>query len=271
MLDNIPKILYKYRCWHDNYHQRVLTHQEVFLSSPSGLNDPFDASLPFRYNPEELNEGNIYLKLMEISKKNWPDISELERQKRAFDEQQSGKFDDGEFWKDQHEKLKANLHACFGLLSLTSKADNLLMWAHYANSHRGFCVGFDRDILFSVVKGTLGPVSYQEDFPFVPMFPPANEPDTTMISMLNTKSPHWAYEDEFRLSRHGGSNKVFQLPPEGITEVVLGASMNADDRKAIITVIDEQLPHVRIFEAKISLEKFQIDLFEAVRVLSTGK
>ncbi|MGN7986242.1 DUF2971 domain-containing protein [Pedobacter sp. 22226] len=266
MLDNIPKTLYKYRYWNDSYHQRVLTHQEVFLSSPAGLNDPFDASLPFRYNPEDLNEGNIYLKLIEIGRKSWPDISEQQIQTRAFKEQHSGKFEDGAFWKDQHEKLKANLHASFGLLSLTSKADNLLMWAHYANSHRGFCVGFDRDILFDVVKGTLGPVNYQEDFPFVPMFPPADEPDTTMIRLLNTKSPHWLYENEFRLTRHGASNKVFRLPAEGITEIVLGASMNPDDRKAIIATIDEQLPHVRIFEARTSLEKFQIDLFEAIKV-----
>lgn len=31
----------------------------------------------------------------------------------------------------------------FGILSLTTKKDNLLMWSHYANSHKGLVIEFD--------------------------------------------------------------------------------------------------------------------------------
>lgn len=35
-----------------------------------------------------------------------------------------------------------------GILSLTSKNDNLLMWVHYANSHKGFVVEFNIENVF---------------------------------------------------------------------------------------------------------------------------
>src|ERR1051325_9989452 len=35
-----------------------------------------------------------------------------------------------------------------GVLSLTEKADNLLMWAHYAQQHTGFVIEFDADNSF---------------------------------------------------------------------------------------------------------------------------
>ncbi|EPJ44297.1 MAG: hypothetical protein OFPII_35920 [Osedax symbiont Rs1] len=31
----------------------------------------------------------------------------------------------------------------YGILSMTERIDNLLMWSHYADSHTGFVIGFD--------------------------------------------------------------------------------------------------------------------------------
>jgi len=41
--------LYKYRAWNDdmNYQKRIITNNEIYLSSADQFNDPFDASLPF--------------------------------------------------------------------------------------------------------------------------------------------------------------------------------------------------------------------------------
>jgi len=64
VFEGTPDTLYKYRIWSNEYHQKILTHQQVFLSSPAGLNDPFDASLPFRYDPLEMTPENITRKLL---------------------------------------------------------------------------------------------------------------------------------------------------------------------------------------------------------------
>jgi hypothetical protein len=259
-LGNIPKILYKYRSWGDPYHQRLLKDREVFMASPANLNDPFDASLPFRYDPTEMTPDNITKKLLQQGRLAWPGISEEELHQRAFNEQQSGKFEDDSYWKDFHEQNKIALHATFGLLSLTTQNDNLLMWAHYANCHKGFCIGLDSHVLYEAVGGSIGPVTYHENFPFMPLFGKADESVKTMIRLLNTKSPHWAYEKEFRLTKAEAANRPYTLPVEAITEIVLGCNMSAEERKEIIELADVKLPHTKIFEARTSLESFKLDI-----------
>ena len=261
-LEDIPKTLYKYRIWSDEYHKRLLTEREIFLASPANMNDPFDASLPFRYDPALLTKENITKKLLDQGRKIWPKITEEELHERAYREQSSGKFEDESYWKDQHDKAKEDLHKTIGLISLTTKPDNLLMWAHYANCHRGFVVGLSSEILYEVIGGTIGPVNYVEDFPFMPLFPENGEDVQHMIKMLNSKSPHWTYENEYRLTKSESANKAFQLPVEAITEIVLGCKMNTDDRKEIIKIADANLPNARIFEANTSLESFNLHLHE---------
>ena len=53
-LENIPQPLFKYRIWNDEYQKRLLTHNEVYLASADQFNDPFDASIPYRFKDEEL-------------------------------------------------------------------------------------------------------------------------------------------------------------------------------------------------------------------------
>lgn len=47
------------------------------------------------------------------------------------------------------EAIRTGLYKGFneniGVLALTEKADNLLMWAHYAKNHKGFAIEFDRE------------------------------------------------------------------------------------------------------------------------------
>lgn len=111
----------------------------------------------------------------------WTDITEGQLHKRAYNEQYSGKFDDEQYWKEAHEATKQELHRTFGILAITSKPDNLLMWAHYADSHTGFRVGLDRDILYDVVKGSIWPGIYQKQFPLMPIFPKEIENVETMV------------------------------------------------------------------------------------------
>lgn len=54
----IPAKVYKYRDWGYEYHKRLLTHGEIYLSAPKELNDPFDCGIDIAYhqlkdNPEK--------------------------------------------------------------------------------------------------------------------------------------------------------------------------------------------------------------------------
>lgn len=256
-MDGIPKTLYKYRTWTDSYHRRVLTDAEVFLASPANLNDPFDASLPFRYSKDEMTPENIFKKLIEVAKREWPEKLDSEIHEIAYKRQSSGVFENDSYWKEVHAETKENVHKSFGILSLARNNDNLLMWSHYANSHKGFCVGLDRDILYEIVKGAIGPVIYDDVFPELSLF---GTGAAVIIKMLNTKSKHWKYEDEFRVTKGDSANKAYALPPEAIREIILGCNMPENQRKEIYEVIENKLPHARLYQAQVNDEMFKLDI-----------
>lgn len=164
-LKGIPDILYKYRDWKDEYHKKVITENELFLASRQRFNDPFDSSIPYRYNDAELTPDNIFLKLREIEKKLYPHLSESQIINRCYEIQKTDRFTSGKYWKDDYDEYLAAVDARFGILSLTTKRDNLLMWSHYSNSHKGYCIGFDKKFCLSYLKGHLKESIIQEKCP----------------------------------------------------------------------------------------------------------
>src|ERR1041385_3130272 len=86
-----------------------------------------------------------------------------------------------------------------GVLSLTEKPDNLLMWAHYAQQHTGFVIEFNADEPFFHHKrtesdefGYLRKVSYSINRPNVFLT------KVSSTDMFLTKSKDWEYEQEWR-------------------------------------------------------------------------
>lgn len=73
---------------------------------------------------------------------------------------------------------------------------NPLMWGHYGNSHKGFCVGYDLNDILNIPKNKdnlcFGEVSYTDDIPLL-----SNE-DIEKGAALYYKSSDWEKENEFR-------------------------------------------------------------------------
>ncbi|MDP1939312.1 MAG: DUF2971 domain-containing protein [Gallionella sp.] len=82
-----------------------------------------------------------------------------------------------------------------GVLCLTTKPLDVLMWAHYASNHTGVCIGFD---------GAFEPfnsadeVFYSDERPQIPTLEPSRDGQKLVRAVLLTKSMHWRYESEWR-------------------------------------------------------------------------
>ena len=77
--------------------------------------------------------------------------------------------------RDRVAEFQRKLATQYPMLSLTRNRNNLLMWSHYADSHRGFVIGFDDQNLFFHQKTprTMSPlmqVQYCFKRPLVPPF-----------------------------------------------------------------------------------------------------
>lgn len=161
-----------------------------------------------------------------------------------------------------------------GVLSLTKKRDNLLMWAHYGQQHMGMVIGFDSEHPFFNQKLHSGDdfrhlrrVKYSQDRPMIRL---SEEEDFARI--LLTKSPEWAYEDEWRMilpleasdavHEHRG-NKVylFQFPHNCVKEIIFGVRMDMEVRKEILEYIhtSQKYRSAKILEAKLDSEEFKLN------------
>lgn len=112
-------------------------------------------------------------------------------------------------------RLKTKL----GILCLTERPDDHLMWVHYAKNHTGFVLGFNSAAPFFKENGrTLDKVIYQ-DRPNV-----LQQPD---FNACFHKSAVWRHEKEWRCVRHfePSESRTTELPANLITEVVLGAKI----------------------------------------------
>lgn len=93
--------------------------------------------------------------------------------------------------------LKEKIDECadgLGILCLTQKNDNLLMWAHYADNHQGVCFEFD---LSKDLKTFCFPkkVNYGIDYPKIDFI--NDQPSATNVIFY--KSVDWCYEKEYRV------------------------------------------------------------------------
>lgn len=161
-----------------------------------------------------------------------------------------------------------------GVLSLTEKNSNLLMWAHYARSHTGFCVGFDNNNLFFNQKRSdrdefyhLRKVEYAKDRPTKRVM------ELTGVELLLVKSEDWFYEQEWRMcALLSDSNKVieaetypihlFNFPKSAVKEVILGSRMENNKKVQLLNVLSSKYENVVVKQAIISPTEFKVELVE---------
>lgn len=112
------------------------------------------------------------------------------------------------------------------VLSFTEDPRHPLMWAHYANAHRGLCLGFLRSALTGVQ-----PVRYPARVPRVSADTPEEE---LAAKTFLTKRKAWAYEREWRLVSAATASEqqsFVGLSAKALARVILGERMPPEDRE----------------------------------------
>lgn len=117
------------------------------------------------------------------------------------------------FGKNSKEKFEPVMDALNGLLSHTQKIGiyslsktyiDELLWAHYANSHNGYCIEFDFETLLKSYKSDRVysfPVIYKKQPPSIDFYNiiKSNESNDLIQKMAGYKSIRWKYEEEIRI------------------------------------------------------------------------
>jgi hypothetical protein len=258
-LYDVPDVLYKYRDWGNDKHKQLLENRELYFSSIDQFNDPFDGTIPYRYNPNELTEENIFLKYYQIIKSEYPDWKDDKIHEHCYSYQQKGHFVDEKYLEDFEEDTLKQINRDYGIVCLCKERDNFLLWSHYSKSHQGFCIGFDKTLLFEDTKAGFAHMQYEEELPTLNLFDNVFE---SLKKLIGTKSKIWIYENEYRLTRiHYARTKVI-LSKETIVEIILGCKMEQTEKFKILNLVEQDYPHARVYDMKLSKTKFETEIMQ---------
>jgi hypothetical protein len=165
--DNHPEILYKYRNWKDPHHKNLLIKNELFMSPPSWLNDPFDCRifenyLKFVDTPEKKEEY-----ILDSLSKNADSFNELNLSELQAREILTDRLKDTLHYQVRSEVIGSEIDdKHIGIACLSEEWNSILMWSHYAANHKGYCIGFDEKRLrYSQLFDKIKRVEYSKKYP----------------------------------------------------------------------------------------------------------
>ena len=264
-----PEILYKYRDWTNGYHKRILSHNELFLASPSSLNDPFDSKIPIRF--DKANEEKVLEMALRVVKYQNPKLRDEQHLRLAKDVVDKGIWNDPTNIQAQIEYQRKKNDRDFGVCSFSRKNDIYHVWTNYGANHYGFCIGLNITGLMNEIRNRiysftgliidLYSVNYVKEFPYIDAFEGSNADN--LITVLTTKAIQWQYEDEFRLILLNGTNQIVTLSDHVIQELIFGIRMRDYHKEEIIQILKTKKYKVQLFQAKLAANSFKI-LFDRI-------
>jgi hypothetical protein len=160
-----------------------------------------------------------------------------------------------------------------GIFCATRNHDNLLMWAHYAQQHRGVVLGFRPDFKRDSILAITKPVRYRDTRPtfyrpvedMIAIGAVFTENDLTEFrnSLIYSKSTHWSYEEELRIDiPHGvpvGQSATFlSFYPSELCEMYLGVRVDEAFRAEITTAARDLNPDIKIFDTRLQQESYAL-------------
>jgi hypothetical protein len=183
--------------------------------------------------------------------------------------------------KSLSDTIKETWNEQFGILCLSERQDNLIMWAHYAQNHEGFVLGFNRDSIFfdqrkskNDVIRQLKKVQYKEERPEIALYDTELDEfklnEFLIENILLTKSKHWSSEEEWRIifylkeadqtiKNEFGQSYLFKIPESLITSLYLGVRISNENKSRILATISKKGVRIPVYQGVLNKKKYLLD------------
>lgn len=274
-----PSKLYKYCSPTDEY-INDFEKDLVYMQHPSDFNDPFDCYLG-------MSEDQLYemFFIAAIKIKGW--YNGLI--KKAIEDNQDIIFKEiinlPIFFTKKYKHIREVMDEVCGstqgiinnklseIMTVTcfsEKNDVPLMWAHYAEKHKGFCIEFDipKDRTgypdFDKNHSALLPVIYSDNRPdltdtiltsdYIATLESSNEINGEILYSLLHKSKNWEYEKEWRIICTN-NEKTLHIPL--ISAIYLGVNTKYDVKKQLVEIARKK--NVPVYQMKLSATEYKFD------------
>lgn len=253
--------LYRYRkC--DVNSIREIVNSEFYFPSPLMFNDPFDCRSSFSIDDASDDDFSAFFRLILQAGEPNSSPEEVDDKVNAVMEKQLHREP---AWREHHQnvwtKSVEEQSGSLGVLCLSEVNDDILMWSHYADNHRGFCLQFDKAGIESSLSNCK-PVRYRDSYPTLNEVVQCDLTEMTHLYLLS-KSRHWAYEREWRIlfdperQSPKPGNRVVAYDTGLLTGIIFGCEMPSDTRRFVQNLVRHR-DGIKIYEAEKSKNDYKI-------------
>lgn len=252
--------LYKY---YSNYNYAIdaIQNKRIYLTKPSDFNDIYDSASYFTEDSLKRLCNTSY-NICQIMKGFLPSRYHyaLEDCQSKVDKDPFSIYDVIEYlcgYDDSFQKKELVAECIFGttrgalvqadnnkISCFSEKWDSLLMWAYYANSGAGVCLGFD----FTLDKGLKAhchKVQYSNDFILGPL----------NFDHYFRKSEQWSHEQEWRIVC---DTKEEFIPTASLTTIILGCRIPPERHSVFLELGKEN--NLNVYKIFPSTERYELML-----------
>ena len=143
----------------------------------------------------------------------------------------------------------------FGVVCYSVEPINNLLWAHYADCHKGMCLVFD---VPKGKEGLLNKVKYQLGFPKIDLSNEAKK-DEEFRKIVVTKSKEWEYENEYRQIFY--DKNIHYEYPGNLVEIIFACRTPIEDIKMVTSIATNNDQNIII--SKMHIDQFQYKLLKS--------
>lgn len=284
---HLPQRIYKYRKDDaDGYARKNLTSSTVWLATPDTYNDPYDCFLQFSapnmaaaferglidafiagykldIPQDNVNNAKQSPTPLQTFLQNIPSDSKPGANPKKIAELISQAIPGYiNSTKDFLQALRTVAQVC----SFSAVNDSILMWSHYADNHKGFCVEYDlaRFDPGDAFLKNLYPVAYSNDLSDLTPWAEklvsgmAGDLDIGFLLMgVIQKFTGWGYEQEWRYIRFQeppNQERNRSMPPP--SRVFLGAKAPLQTTEAIVAICQEK--NIPVWQMRMSSDRYEL-------------
>ena len=204
---HIPLYLYKYGSFQRQYWKDTIFKANIHLSPAKVFNDPFDCRANFNYK-KAIDSGRFREELL-----------------KRFTESEIDNLPEIE-----HEKIIELMREDVFVSCFSEVWDSILMWAHYANNYKGYCIEYDMKRVEEHIICNLYPVLYEKDYIDITDYLINLCGNAGLICNL-VKAKEWSYEREWRIVEDRESPIYLE---KALKAIYLGRNCSDKDKNDVI-------------------------------------
>lgn len=255
----------------ENRIKNILVDNKIRFTQPKYFNDIYDVNPTIR----GWNIRGFINKIPDNCIDNISDeIYKLFLEQKIFDENDSTdelkkclhslkNLNNDEFQENLLKKisneLRNEINNKIGILSLTKRNDNLHMWTHYANEHKGFVIEFDTNNEF---------FNFPQEIKYSLLRPSLKIGKQLKKDVFFTKGEDWIKEEELRIVKDLNEASeikenifLFKFPKKSINAIYCGCRMLNTQKNEILEIInkDKNLKHIKVFDTKVPKKDYKLE------------